>query len=97
MNNKFPPDLCKDESQRWNLGSQMLSSFSATDSLVPTLNRTLRNNFQLPFIAGPSSLISALFTAPITVKSSFSVKSSIRRNWSKNKCQTRITHSKTQS
>lgn len=81
MNNKFPPDLCKDESQRWNLGSQMLSSFSATDSLVATLNRTLRNNFQLPFIAGPSSLTSALFTAldvvhkmnVTTVKSSFSV------------------------
>ena len=81
MNNKFPPDLCKDESQRWNLGSQMLSSFSATDSLVPTLNRKLRSNFQLPFIAGSSSLISALFTAlnvahkmnVTTVKSSFSV------------------------
>ena len=81
MNNKFPPDICKDELQRWNLGSLMLSSFSATDSLVPTIDRTLRNNFQLPFIAGPSSLIYAVFTAlnvahkmnVTTVKSSLSV------------------------
>lgn len=41
----------------------MLSTFSATDPLVPTMDRTLTNNFQLPFIARPSSLISAVFTA----------------------------------
>ena len=59
----------------------MLSTFSATDPLVPTMDRTLTNNFQLPFIAGPSSLISAVFTAfdvahkmnVTTVKNSLSV------------------------
>ena len=40
----------------------MLPSFSATDSLVSTMDRTLTNNFQLHFIAGQSSLISAVFT-----------------------------------
>ena len=63
INNKFPTDIRKDESQRWNLGYQMLSTFSATDPLVPTMDRTLTKNYQRSFIAGPSSLISAVFTA----------------------------------
>ena len=62
MKAKFPPDVLKDESQDCNLNSVMLPSFSATNSSVVTMDRTLNTVFPLPFVAGPSSSTSAAFT-----------------------------------
>ena len=41
----------------------MLLSFSDTNQLVVTMNRTLTNIFPLPFGAGPANCTSAVFTA----------------------------------
>ena len=41
----------------------MLLSFSATNQLVVTMNRTLTNIVPLPFVAGPANSASAVFTA----------------------------------
>ena len=62
MKAKFPPDILEDESQGCNLNSLMLPSFSATNSLVVTMDRTLKTVFPLPFVAGPASSTSAVFT-----------------------------------
>lgn len=62
MKAKFPPDILEDESQGCNLNSLMLPFFSATNSLVVTMDRTLNTVFPLPFVAGPASSTSAAFT-----------------------------------
>ena len=48
---------------RWNLDCLKLPSFSATNSLVYTVDTTLTNIFPLPFVAGPASSTSAVFTS----------------------------------
>ena len=49
--------------ERWNLESLRLPSFGATNSLVANIDTTLTNIFALPFVAGPASSISAVYTA----------------------------------
>ena len=63
INTKFPPDIHEDKSQHWNLNSLILPSFSATNSLVVTMDRMLTNIFPLPFVARPAISMSAVFTA----------------------------------
>lgn len=63
MNIKFLPDTQEDESKCWNLDFLMLLSFSAINSLVLTIDRTLTNIFPPPFVAGPASSSSTEFRA----------------------------------
>ena len=63
MNIKFFPDIHEDESKCWNLDSLMLLSFSAINSLVLTIDRTLTNIFPPLFVAGPASSSSIVFRA----------------------------------
>ena len=47
----------------WNLDSLILPSLSATNSMVVSVDQTLTSIFPLPFVAGPASSTSAVFTA----------------------------------
>lgn len=50
-------------SRTWTLDSLSLPSLGATNSLVVDMDLTLTNVFPLPFVAGPASSTSAVFTA----------------------------------
>ena len=50
-------------SERWNLESLCIPSFGATNSLVSVIDTTLTNIFVLPFVAGPATSTSAVYTA----------------------------------
>ena len=62
LNTKFLPDRQEDESQRWNVDFLMLPSFSATNLLSVTMDRTLTNIFPLSLVERPASFTSAVFT-----------------------------------
>ena len=47
----------------WTLDTLCLPSFAATNSLVANQEISLTNIFSLPFVAGPASSISAVYTA----------------------------------
>ena len=58
-----PENESEEQVPSWNLDSLILPSLSATNSLVVTVDQTLTNIFPLPFVAGPASSTSAVFTA----------------------------------
>ena len=47
----------------WTLDTLKIPSFSATSSIVVSMDTTMTNIFALPFVPGPASSISAVFTA----------------------------------
>ena len=81
LNTNFLPDRQEDETQRWNIDFLMFSSFSATNSLSVTMDRTLTKIFPLPFVERPASFTSAVFKVldvalkinDATVKSSLNI------------------------
>ena len=65
----------------WSLESLCLPSFGATNSLVTKIDTTLTNIFALPFVAGPASSISAVYTAlDIAFKTSNAIKEPLSVN-----------------
>ena len=65
----------------WSLESLCLPSFGATNSLVTEVDTTLTNIFALPFVAGPASSISAVYTAlDIAFKTSNAIKEPLSGN-----------------
>lgn len=49
--------------EQWNINSLVLPSFGATNSLLVDMDMTLTNIFTLPFVAGPASSTSAVYTS----------------------------------
>ena len=55
-----------ENTSRWTLDNLRLPSFAASNSLVIDQEISLTNIFSLPFIAGPASSISAVYTGLVT-------------------------------